>query len=101
MTDLTEDKSESLVSSASLEEKSIDVNSIDFEPKKAFIPSQEVVDKLRLLVTRKKEEQAERERLATMPRQPFVREEPRVGRNDPCPCGSGKKYKKCCMNKHE
>jgi SEC-C motif-containing protein len=25
-----------------------------------------------------------------------VREEPKVGRNDPCPCGSGKKYKKCC-----
>ncbi len=25
--------------------------------------------------------------------------EPKVGRNDPCPCGSGKKYKKCCMNK--
>lgn len=23
-------------------------------------------------------------------------EEPKVGRNDPCPCGSGKKYKKCC-----
>src|SRR6185503_9686744 len=23
------------------------------------------------------------------------REEPKVGRNDPCPCGSGKKYKKC------
>jgi len=22
-----------------------------------------------------------------------------VGRNDPCPCGSGKKYKKCCMSK--
>ena len=21
---------------------------------------------------------------------------PRVGRNDPCPCGSGRKYKKCC-----
>jgi len=21
----------------------------------------------------------------------------RTGRNDPCPCGSGKKYKKCCM----
>lgn len=28
--------------------------------------------------------------------EPFVREEPKVGRNDPCPCGSGKKYKKCC-----
>lgn len=23
----------------------------------------------------------------------------KVGRNDPCPCGSGKKYKKCCVNK--
>ena len=27
---------------------------------------------------------------------PVVREDPKVGRNDPCPCGSGKKYKKCC-----
>ncbi len=26
----------------------------------------------------------------------IVREEPKVGRNDPCPCGSGKKYKNCC-----
>jgi len=24
------------------------------------------------------------------------RNKPKVGRNDPCPCGSGKKYKKCC-----
>ncbi|MBX4263013.1 DnaJ domain-containing protein [Clostridium estertheticum] len=28
--------------------------------------------------------------------EPEVREEPKVGRNDLCPCGSGKKYKKCC-----
>jgi len=28
--------------------------------------------------------------------QPIKRESPKVGRNDPCPCGSGKKYKKCC-----
>lgn len=27
--------------------------------------------------------------------QPYVREVPKVGRNDPCPCGSGKKYKQC------
>ncbi len=27
---------------------------------------------------------------------PYRREEPKVGRNDPCPCGSGKKFKKCC-----
>ena len=26
----------------------------------------------------------------------IVRKEKKVGRNDPCPCGSGKKYKKCC-----
>ncbi|KEQ16872.1 DUF1186 domain-containing protein [Endozoicomonas numazuensis] len=26
----------------------------------------------------------------------FVRDLPKVGRNDPCPCGSGKKFKKCC-----
>ena len=26
----------------------------------------------------------------------FRREAPKVGRNDPCPCGSGKKFKKCC-----
>jgi preprotein translocase subunit SecA len=30
-----------------------------------------------------------------MPNQP-IRVGPQVGRNDPCPCGSGKKYKKCC-----
>lgn len=27
--------------------------------------------------------------------QPYVREQPKVGRNEPCPCGSGKKYKHC------
>ena len=27
---------------------------------------------------------------------PMRRDQPKVGRNDPCPCGSGKKYKKCC-----
>ena len=29
------------------------------------------------------------------PAQPYVREAAKVGRNDPCPCGSGKKFKKC------
>jgi preprotein translocase subunit SecA len=29
------------------------------------------------------------------PAQPFTRDMPKVGRNDPCPCGSGKKYKHC------
>ena len=30
--------------------------------------------------------------------QPVIRIGEKVGRNDPCPCGSGKKYKKCCLN---
>ena len=29
-------------------------------------------------------------------RKPIVNEGPKIGRNDPCPCGSGKKYKQCC-----
>lgn len=36
---------------------------------------------------------AEAEQLAGPP---VKREGPRAGRNDPCPCGSGKKFKKCC-----
>ena len=32
---------------------------------------------------------------ATAPDQPFVRDGRKVGRNEPCPCGSGKKYKQC------
>jgi preprotein translocase subunit SecA len=32
---------------------------------------------------------------AAEPVAPYVREQPKVGRNDPCPCGSGKKFKQC------
>jgi len=28
---------------------------------------------------------------------PYVKEAPDIGRNDPCPCGSGKKCKNCCI----
>ncbi len=31
--------------------------------------------------------------------EPYVNTSKKIGRNDPCPCGSGKKYKHCCMNK--
>ncbi len=30
---------------------------------------------------------------------PYIREHKKIGRNDPCPCGSGKKFKQCCMNR--
>lgn len=29
----------------------------------------------------------------------FIRKQPKIGRNNPCPCGSGKKFKKCCIGK--
>ncbi|MCD8023814.1 MAG: SEC-C domain-containing protein [Lachnospiraceae bacterium] len=32
----------------------------------------------------------------SQPSIPYRREQPKIGRNDPCPCGSGKKYKHCC-----
>jgi len=35
-------------------------------------------------------------REARMINNPKKRESPKIGRNDPCPCGSGRKYKKCC-----
>ena len=34
---------------------------------------------------------------ATGAQKPFVRPGSELSRNDPCPCGSGKKYKKCCL----
>lgn len=30
------------------------------------------------------------------PKSPIIRATPKIGRNDPCPCDSGRKYKKCC-----
>lgn len=66
------------------------------------------------IIERQRRETAERERLAFQhaavsglaadvaqaeavpaPPQTFTRDQPKVGRNDPCPCGSGKKYKSC------
>ncbi len=42
------------------------------------------------------EEVLKQEPLLPLPDKPFVIPKKKVGRNDPCPCGSGKKYKKCC-----
>ena len=37
----------------------------------------------------------EQEEVVAVAEQPFTREGNKVGRNDPCPCGSGKKFKQC------
>lgn len=45
----------------------------------------------------KKEEALLKRQLANfLRREPYVRPHPKIGRNAPCPCGSGKKYKQCC-----
>ena len=46
--------------------------------------------RLRLVYSRGEEAQEEK------PKQQPIRRGRKIGRNDPCPCGSGKKYKKCC-----
>ncbi len=58
------------------------------------------VDELEEAFQRKKRRELEQARMAgagdRQPVQQVVRGAAKVGRNDPCPCGSGKKYKKCC-----
>ncbi|MDP9264110.1 MAG: SEC-C metal-binding domain-containing protein, partial [Acidobacteriota bacterium] len=58
------------------------------------------IDEIEAEFQRKKRRELEQARLAGsgdyQPVQQVVRSGAKVGRNDPCPCGSGKKYKKCC-----
>ena len=58
------------------------------------------MDELEESFQRKKRRELDQARMAgsgdTQPVQQVVRGAAKVGRNDPCPCGSGKKYKKCC-----
>ncbi|MGH9499327.1 MAG: preprotein translocase subunit SecA [Terriglobales bacterium] len=58
------------------------------------------VDELEEAFQRRKRRELEQARMAgsgdRQPVQQVVRSAAKVGRNDPCPCGSGKKYKKCC-----
>jgi preprotein translocase subunit SecA len=58
------------------------------------------MDELEESFQRRKRRELEQARMAgsgdTQPVQQVVRSAAKVGRNDPCPCGSGKKYKKCC-----
>ena len=58
------------------------------------------VDELEEAFQRRKRRELEQARMAgsgdQQPVQQVVRGQAKIGRNDPCPCGSGKKYKKCC-----
>lgn len=55
-------------------------------------------------------EEFEKPHLRPLPKKPYracasnvipMEKKKKVGRNEPCPCGSGKKYKNCCMNKKD
>ncbi|MGI6394378.1 MAG: preprotein translocase subunit SecA [bacterium] len=48
---------------------------------------------------RKKEAEIQRSTTTNIEKEPVKRSTPKVGRNDDCPCGSGKKFKRCCMGK--
>jgi preprotein translocase subunit SecA len=58
------------------------------------------VDEIEEAFQRKKKRELDQARMAgsgdMQPVQQVVRGAAKIGRNDPCPCGSGKKYKKCC-----
>jgi len=41
----------------------------------------------------------EEEDYSDLKKEEYYHADPKTGRNDPCPCGSGKKYKKCCLKK--
>ena len=45
--------------------------------------------------------QSEDKRPGKTQKQKTITKSKKIGRNDPCPCGSGKKYKKCCYPKYE
>ncbi|MBP5478908.1 MAG: SEC-C domain-containing protein, partial [Bacteroidaceae bacterium] len=59
------------------------------EPKPQYVESKENPDEPSDMAA------ARRDTRAQQPTQPIVNQGPKIGRNDPCPCGSGKKYKHC------
>jgi uncharacterized protein YecA (UPF0149 family) len=72
------------------------MNDKEFEPRAA------VIEKIRMLVAQKKKARGLTQAPASSAPAPApapVVIGVKTGRNDPCPCGSGKKYKKCCALK--
>ena len=57
---------------------------------------QHKLDELAKKARKKEDVQAEEKLIKETPKVPPIHVESAPGRNDPCPCGSGKKYKKCC-----
>ena len=62
---------------------------------KEFEPRAVVIEKIRMLVAQKKKARGLQAPASSAPVSVVIGA--KTGRNDPCPCGSGKKYKKCCL----
>ena len=60
---------------------------------------QEKLDEMAHKALTKEEQEAEKKLLKETPKTEPIRKDKEIGRNDVCPCGSGKKYKKCCETK--
>ena len=63
------------------------------------VVTQEAVEKFEQKEQKKEAEVQKNTTAPTLEKEPVKRTAPKVGRNDPCPCGSGKKFKQCCMGK--
>jgi preprotein translocase subunit SecA len=63
------------------------------------VVTQEAVEKFEQKEQKKEAEVQKNTTAPTLEKEPVKRNAPKVGRNDPCPCGSGKKFKQCCMGK--
>lgn len=72
------------------------------DPWKFYSPGQ--IDERQKRWTEEEEQRRQRESVDAMRSDDalfhgtYMRDMPKVGRNDPCPCGSGRKYKKCCLS---
>lgn len=58
----------------------------------------EIVPMSKVMLMGMEEKKYFKEMLSEPTPQQLKRIPPKVGRNDPCPCNSGKKFKKCCLN---
>ena len=63
------------------------------------VVTQEAVEKFEQKEQKKEAEVQKNTTAPTLEKEPVKRSAPKVGRNDPCPCGSGRKFKQCCMGK--
>jgi tetratricopeptide (TPR) repeat protein len=64
-----------------------------------LIPLYEILGKDEEAERIKRMEEQDRETALPLPPSSASPRKEKIGRNDPCPCGSGRKYKKCCLNK--